>query len=492
MADLGLKQWLLNIGPALDREIQKRQLLKSQTQDTLRLNKYISHYPDIKQQEQFLRLTCKEALYGGAAGGGKSDALLMAALQYVDVPGYAAILFRKTYQDLSLAGGLIPRSHEWLATTDAKWDAQTKTWHFPAGSSLSFGYMDSQLDHFRYQGSEYQFIGWDELTQFTEAKYKYMYSRLRGLKDNPVPLRVRAASNPGGVGHLWVKKRFIDKETRDPQAVFIPARVYDNKHIKVEEYVDSLSFLDPVTRARYLDGDWTVTEGGTMFKRQWFTIVDAVPQKLAMTCAWDLAATEVAEGKDPDWTAGVVMGRDEDGFYWILNVIRARETPAEVEKLVKQTAQMYGADACDYWMEQEPGSSGVNTIDYYRRKVLAGFYFREEKTTGKKSDRARPFSSMAQAGNIRLLKGRWNGDFLDELEIFPTEGAHDDQVDAASLAFSKCAGKIFGSIYDGAILEQHKPQPKTPETGEEDAQVTNRFGMNVGRHNLSGTLLPPP
>ena len=414
----------------------------------------------------------------------------MAALQYVDVPGYAAIIFRRTFQDLSLSGCLIPRSHEWLSNTDAKWDGQTKTWHFPSGASLSFGYMDSAQDHYRYQGSEYQFIGWDELTQFADEKntYLYMYSRLRALKGNPVPPRVRAASNPGGLGHYWVKKRFIDLETRVPGAVYIPSKVYDNSHVKIGEYVDSLSFLDPVTRARYLDGDWAITEGGTMFKRQWFKIVESVPQKLAMSCAWDLAATEPTEGKDPDYTAGVVMGRDEEGFYYILNVLRMRDVPSEVEKLVRQTAELYGSDACDYWMEQEPGSSGVNTIDYYRRKVLAGFYFREEKTTGKKSDRARPFSSMAAAGNVRLLKARWNSDFLDELEIFPTDGAHDDQVDSASLAFSKCSGKIFGSMYDGV---QSKPPQRVEEhvnQCDNDTAQENQFGMNVD-NPLSGSIL---
>lgn len=402
----------------------------------LRLNKYIHHYPDIPQQAKFLSLTCKEALYGGAAGGGKSDALLMAALQYVDVPGYAAIIFRKTYQDLSLPGGLIPRSHEWLAGTDARWDNTTKTWLFPSGAKLSFGYMDSALDHYRYQGSEFQYIGWDELTQFTQAKYEYMYSRLRSTVSINVPFRVRGATNPGGIGHMWVKKRFVDEKTRARDAVFIPAKVYDNPHIKIKEYVDSLNYLDPVTRERYLNGDWVIVEAGQMFRREWYgDPVDVAPQHLLKVVAWDLAATEVEEGKDPDHTAGCVMGRDSKGDYYILNMIRARRTPADVEALVRQTAVITGNDA-DYWMEQEPGSSGVNTIDRYKREVLRGFYFRGEKTTGKKADRARPLSAAVQAGMVKLVNGPWIDDFLDEGDAFPA-GPHDDQIDAASLAFSK-------------------------------------------------------
>lgn len=415
-------------------QAEKRRRLTER--DGVRLNKYIHHFPDIPQQAKFLSLNCKEALYGGAAGGGKSDALLMAALQYVDVPGYAAILFRKTYQDLSLPGGLIPRSHEWLAGTDAKWDNTTKSWRFPSGASLSFGYMDSQLDHYRYQGSEFQFIGWDELTQFTEAKYQYMYSRLRSTVSINVPFRVRGATNPGGVGHNWVKRRFIDQKSKEPGAVFIPAKVYDNPHIKITEYVNSLNYLDPVTRERYLNGDWVIAEAGQMFRREWYgDPVEVVPQNLLKVVAWDLAATEFEEGKDPDYTAGCVMGRDAAGIYYILNMIRVRRTPADVESIIRQTAVINGHET-DYWMEQEPGSSGVNTIDRYKRVVLRGWYFRGEKTTGKKADRARPFSSMVQSGNVRLVNGPWINDFLDEGDAFPA-GNHDDQIDACSLAFAK-------------------------------------------------------
>lgn len=422
-------------------EAEKRRRLTATS--GVKLTKYIAHVPDIPAQQRFLALNCKEAMYGGAAGGGKSDALLMAALQYVDTPGYAAIIFRKTYQDLSLPGGLIPRSHEWLANTDARYDNTTKCWHFPSGAKLAFGYMDSVNAHYRYQGSEFQFIGWDELTQFSANQYEYMFSRLRSTVSVNVPFRMRSATNPGGIGHVWVKKRFIDPKTKDPSAVFIPAKVYDNPHIRLEEYINSLNYLDPVTRARYLEGDWVIVEAGSMFRRDWFEVVEELPSTLIKVCAWDLAATEVEEGKDPDYTAGCVMSKDPAGVYYIEKIIRARRTPKDVEALVEQTAKLYGRNT-DYWMEQEPGSSGVNTIDRYKREILRGFRFNGEKTTGKKADRARPFSSMCERGvsdtvkygNVKLLKGAWIEDFLDEAEAFPA-GVHDDQVDAASLAFIK-------------------------------------------------------
>jgi len=372
-----------------------------------------------------------EALYGGAAGGGKSEALLMAALQYVDVPGYSAILFRRTYTDLSLPNALMDRAHQWLDGTEAKWNEREKTWHFPSGATLSFGYLETENDKYRYQSAEFQFIGFNELTQFTESQYRYLFSRLRRLRDSRVPLRIRAASNPGGVGHEWVKQRFIVEGERYGRP-FIPARLEDNPYLDAEEYKKSLANLDPVTREQLLNGDWSARQNGSMFRREWFEIVDTAPAGIRRVRYWDLAATDAGPGKDPDWTAGALVG-EKDGIYYILDIRRVRATPKGVEALVRQTAEIDGRDVPIY-MEQEPGSSGVSTIDHYAREVLFGFAFRGNKTTGSKVSRAAPVSSAAEAGNVKLVRGSWISAFLDEAEVFPN-GPHDDQVDAVSGAF---------------------------------------------------------
>ena len=220
-----------------------------------------------------------EALFGGAAGGGKSDALLMAALQYVDVQGYAAILFRKTMTDLELPGSLIPRSHEWLGHTDAVWNGSTHTWMFPSKATLTFGYMRNDDERTRYRSTEFQFIGWDELTDFTRLQYTYMFSRARRLKTaTDVPLRVRGATNPGGRGHEWCKRRFITKVDDPPkiptERVFIKSLLKDNPSIDQDMYKYSLEQLDVQTRAHLEEGDWDAREPGNWMIRN-HTWIDA-------------------------------------------------------------------------------------------------------------------------------------------------------------------------------------------------------------------------
>lgn len=220
-------------------------------------NSWIPHDPTLKQAE-FLLLPDREVLYGGSAGGGKSDALLMAALQYVDVPGYAALLLRRTLVDLALPGALMDRAHHWLHSTAASWSGSDKTWTFPSGATLTFGYLDGPTDKQRYQSSEFQFIGFDELTQFDEAEYTYLFSRLRRTANLNVPLRMRSASNPGGVGHDWVRRRFLLEHS--PSRRFVRASLHDNPHLQQDEYIEALGALDPITRAQLLDGDWDVQD----------------------------------------------------------------------------------------------------------------------------------------------------------------------------------------------------------------------------------------
>ena len=398
--------------------------------------RYISLKPTPKQLA-FLLLPCFEALFGGAGGPGKSSALLMGALQYVDTAGYAALLIRKTFSDLSLPSALIDVTRSWLASTDAKWSEVEKTWHFPSNATLTFGYLDSAKDKYRYQSAEFQYIGIDELTQFPEMDYTFMFSRLRRLADTDVPVRMRCASNPGNVGHDWVKKRFITEATTD--RIFVPAKLTDNPHLDIEMYRRSLAELDPITRRQIEDGDWTARHGGSKFKREWFGILKTAPVELSNSVRfWDMAATEAKPGKDPDYSVGLKLAQTSDGVFYILDLRRMRGTSHDVERLVKQTADMDGIST-KIRMEQEPGSSGKAIIDHYV-KVLVGYDFRGMLSTGSKEVRANPVASQAEAGNMKIIGGPWLAAFLDEAELFPT-GSHDDQVDALSGALSALSEK---------------------------------------------------
>ncbi len=398
---------------------------------TVLANPYIPHEPTDKQAFFLLHDHIPEILFGGAAGGGKSDALLMAALQYVHVPGYAALILRRTYPDLALPGAIMDRAHEWLQGTDAQWHEKEKTWVFPSSATLSFGYLDGPRDHFRYQGAEFQFIGFDELTQFREQQYLYLHSRLRRLADSNVPIRMRAASNPGDIGHEWVKQRFVVSSVKD--RMFVPATLGDNPYLDREAYIESLQKLDPITREQLLAGNWDVRPEGGLFKRQWLELVDEVPANMPLCRYWDKAATEGGG----DWTAGALVGLHK-GQVYVLDVKRAQLRPAGVEALIKQTAQLDGHEVM-IRMEQEPGSSGVDVIDHYARYVLVGYNFKGVKSTGSKVSRAAALSTAAEQGNLKILNGAFAGALIDEMVLFPTEAVHDDQVDAVAGAYNELA-----------------------------------------------------
>jgi len=405
-------------------------------------NEYIPHKPTKKQYEFLKRFDVLEGFYGGAAGGGKSDALLMAALQFVEVPGYSALLLRRTYADLALPEALMDRAQEWLAGTDARWHGDTKTWEFPSGATLSFGYLDHERSKYRYQGAAFQYIAFDEITQFTEPMYQYLFSRLRRLEDSHVPIRMRAASNPGDIGHDWVKRRWIvptPAELREMKRFFVPAFLEDNPHIDQITYDDALNKLDPITREQLRHGDWDISISGGLFERTWFDIVDTVPRGRQVRF-WDLAATEAKKGSDPDWTVGVLM-IEAGGTYYVKDVIRVRKKPGDVEALIRQTAQMDGIETQIY-MEQEPGSSGKGVIATYA-KLLAGYAFYGVPSSGSKTVRAQPLSAAASRGDVKVVNAVWLNAFLSELELFPN-GVHDDQVDSASGAYAQLATAFSG------------------------------------------------
>jgi predicted phage terminase large subunit-like protein len=395
-------------------------------------------------QKVFLRSYAIEGLFGGAAGGGKSSALLMSALQYVDVPNYSAILFRRTYADLALPGALMDRFRNWISNyDDVHWNANSYVATFPSGARISFGYLNNTNDYLRYKGSEFQFIGMDEVTEIRESDYRYMFSRLRRPASGPlskVPLRMRSASNPAP---NWVRQRFI-VEGKQESRVFVPSFLTDNPGIDAESYRQALSALDPIERRRLEMGDWWATTLGTLFDRTDFVIIDPtdVPQITSSARAvrfWDLAATEPHSGNlNPDWTVGTLMLFDQ-GISYVMDVRKIRAKSDKVEAFISQTAIEDGKGVT-IRMEQEPGSSGKALIDQYARYVVPGWDLMGIRSTGDKLTRARPFAAAVANGNVRLVRASWLSDWLDEFSSFPEACDHDDQVDSAVGAFTFLTG----------------------------------------------------
>lgn len=435
---------------------------------TPRLTKYIPYEPTPKQRAFLLMNNQKEVLYGGAAGGGKSVAQLMAALQYVDTPGYSAILFRKTYADLSLPNALIDMSKQWLMpfvnSKEVHWAEKDKKYTFPSGASLSFGYLEHADDCYRYQGAEFQYIGMDEVTHIDPGNYRYLFSRLRKPLGLDVPLRFRATANPGGeFGEYYYERFFV--EGKDKGRIFIPAGLDDNPYLDQDAYRESLDELDPLERERLLNGNWEIKGQGDLLNRHWFDIVPSIeiPEMAQRVRFWDLAATDPKKRKkkkklsrsgmpEPDYTVGFKLAKYQ-GMYWIEDIFREQLSPKDSEVAVRRTSNQDGL-GCAIRMEQEPGSSGAITIDKYQREVLSGFNFLGVTSTGSKVERARNACAAAEGGLIKVSdKCRHILDFFDEADLFPY-GVHDDMIDGFSGAFNYFKPTMTGARVPTAIKKR--------------------------------------
>lgn len=261
-----------------------------------------------KKQQKFINSEAFETLFGGAAGGGKSYGQLVDALLYaLKYKKSKQIIFRSTFADLEKS--LIRVSLEIYPLSIADYNSSKHTWKFQNGSIIDFGYIQYEKDVYQYQSAEYDVIRFDELTHFTEFMYTYMISRCRGA--NPYPKRIKSSTNPGGVGHVWVKERFIDigepntvhtcklETGQEVTRIFIPSLVTDNKFMLDydPDYIKRLDALPEKERKALKYGDWDIYDGMFFpeFKRRIhvvepFQIPDTWNRYIAMDYGLDMFA----------------------------------------------------------------------------------------------------------------------------------------------------------------------------------------------------------
>lgn len=436
--------------------------------------------PQAGPQERFLSTSADICIYGGSAGGGKSYALLLEPLRYMDVDGYKAVIFRRNYTQIMAAGGLWDESskmYRQLSNAVATMSPKAH-WIFNKKAVINFDYLARDSDVYKWQGSQICFLGFDELTHFSAKMFFYMLSRNRSTCG--VKPYVRATCNPDA--ESWVAdfiSWWIDENTGYPikersgvlryfarvddeifwgdspedvssqcgadpslckSVTFIASSIKDNKELLKADpsYLASLNSLSLVERERLLNGNWKIKPAaGLYFPRNAIRIVKEIPDKLVQTCrAWDLAATEItSSNKDPDRTCGTLWGKMRNGQYIILDGKRVAYNSSHVRDLIESTAKqdklMYGTTKVS--IPQDPGQAGKDQARSYAQ-MLSSYTFISSTVSGNKITRAEPLASQWQRGNVYMLEGEWNKAYLDEMDGFP-DLLHDDYVDCSSDGF---------------------------------------------------------
>lgn len=418
-------------------------------------------------------------VFGGGAGGGKTWYELMDPARWaVSVPGFRAVIFRRTYPEITNPGGLWDESEELYPQLGGTSNRSDCSWEWPNGSWIKFSHLQHETDKKKWQGAQLAFVGFDEATHFSQTQVFYLISRLRSTCGVKPYMRLTCNPDPDS----WVAKFiswWINPETgfpiperagvlrwmaregdtviwadtreeleaqgyEDPMSVtFIPSLVDNNLKLLAKDptYKSKLKSLSLVERERLLKGNWKIKAApGLVFKRHWFPIIDAIPQARVKRVVryWDRAATDeadcVRQSLDADYTAGAkLIELHSPQQYLLVDMRRERLSPMKVEMLLRTTASQ---DKCEVVLEEDPGQAGKVEIDHLVR-ALNGFHVTTNRVTTDKLTRALPVSSQAEQGNILLLRGAWNDAFLDEAESFDGLGvAHDDQVDALSGAYN--------------------------------------------------------
>lgn len=453
--------------------------------------------PQKGKQEMFLRSPADICIYGGAAGGGKTYAILLECLRHIDNKQFEAVIFRQSRPQILSAGGLYATSQEiypHLGATSVL--TPNVQWRFSSGAKVTFAHMFYEREKYNWQGSQIPLLIFDELTHFTEGQFFYLFSRNRSTCG--VKPYIRATCNPDG--ESWVAKFidwWIDPETgyaieercgklryfirknnlihwadtprelyemfdlRTPEEqrevkslTFISAKLSDNQILMKHDpgYIGALKAMSEFDQEQLLNGNWKIRRSaGHYFKRSKVQILASVPTDIVRWVrAWDLAATQPGENDESEglpqsmrntrkdesaYTAGVLLGKRENGRTFVADVINVRENGADVRQLILNTAAsdnaLYGNVTVR--LPQDPGQAGKDQAQSFV-KMLGGYTVTTALESGDKVTRAEPFSSQWLAGNVDVRQAEWNDDYFRQLENFPV-GKLKDMVDASANAY---------------------------------------------------------
>lgn len=423
--------------------------------------------PASKKQEIFLNSDATITLAGGSAGSGKTYTSLLIALKFMQHPKATGIIFRRTRPELTSPGSIW---HEAVAMYSSIYKTGLRIRHrdleivFPNGALLKFSHMQHESNMYDHKGGQYSLVVFDEAVAFTESMIVYLLSRMRNAYVDYKP-QMFLMTNPDYNSFLrhWIQDFYLDPQTGIPKEelagvkryffrqgnsmlwydsleaaeavhgkgeesgitsfTFIPATCRDNPPLlkSQPDYISRLMSLPRVAREQLLYGSWFAREEASgLFKREWCAQVDLPNGRARQRVrSWDLAFSLPSEQyPNPDWTRGTLISKDQSKVYTVEDVVSMRDRVHKVEELIFQTALRDG-NGVTISIPQDPGASaGAYAKDLARKLSEMGYMVRLTRPQKSKVTRFAPFSSLAQAGFVQIVKGDWNKDFFDELENF--------------------------------------------------------------------------
>ena len=421
-----------------------------------------------KQRMVLQDCTTDILLTGGGAGSGKTTCCLIKNLDSINDPNFIGVIARETVPQLVRPGGIIQESKQIYPHFGGVYKSQAKTWVFPSGAQIVFAGIPDENALPEWQGSQICRLLVDEAAEWDLERIIFMLGRIRSTRYKG-KMQLIMTCNPNRNSFLfdWIKwsldeegvprpgtenvvKWFInlggsiywadskeemrskyrhlvdDEDDFQPKSFrFIPMTLVDNPFLqkKMPEYKGQLLAQSYVNQLRFLKGSWTAkADGEGYFKRDWLKVIDLPPRNVVKTVrAWDLAATEDAPGQNPDWTVGVKMSRDKLGNYYIEDVARFRKSTAGVLEEIIRIAKADGLDEVEVSIPRDSGAGGKAANMFFVRTLAEnGVSVKSCQISGHsgKLNRFLPFTSVAEAGVVSIVKADWNEAFLTELENF--------------------------------------------------------------------------